>query len=235
MRAMPRRRSPPRLCLDRTRGTWFIRDGGAFVRLGLPERDRAAAELRLRDYLAAKYQPPRSDDPLIADCLGLYASEHVPHTATARRSITYHLQHLLNWWDVRHVSDVTATTCREYARATGSAFLCAVLLGNARCCDPLLREGEACPAADRHLVATKARAPCPLADAQRSGEAIVGEPSARAPQKVHPGWRSHGQPQQEHSRLAVGHDRPQQRHHASASLRRGGKQDETRAAGAAWP
>src|SRR5262249_31586443 len=29
--------------------------------------------------------------------------------------------HLLKWWDVRRVSDVTATTCREYARATGSA------------------------------------------------------------------------------------------------------------------
>src|SRR5262249_2359885 len=118
---MPRRRAPPRLYLDPTRRDWVVRDGPLFLRLGLPESARAAAELRLREYLGQKYAPPRSDDPLLADCMNLYASDHVEHTATARRSIYYQLGHLLNWWDVRRVSDVTATTCREYARATGSA------------------------------------------------------------------------------------------------------------------
>ena len=121
MRAMPRRRAPPRLCLDRSRSQWFIRDGAAFIRLGLPEAERAAAERRLGEYLAEKYAPPRSDDPLVVDCLALYASEHAPHTATAKRSITYHLTHLLEWWGTKRVSDVSATTCREYARATGSS------------------------------------------------------------------------------------------------------------------
>jgi len=118
---MPRRRAPPRLVLDRVRKSWFIRDGSAFVRLGLPERERAAAELRLREYLGQKYQPPRSDDPLIADCLNVYASEHVPHTATAKRNIVYHLQNLLEWWGTKRVSDVSPAACRDYARDIGSA------------------------------------------------------------------------------------------------------------------
>ena len=121
MRAMPRRRSPPRLYCDPTRRDWVIRDGALFVRTGLPESERAAAERKLAAYLSEKHEPPRSDDPLIADCVGLYAREHAPHTATARRSIVYHLKHLLEWWGERHLSDVSATTCREYARATGSA------------------------------------------------------------------------------------------------------------------
>ena len=118
---MPRRRAPPRLYLDPTRRDWVIRDGPLFVRLGLPESERAAAERRLRDYLAAKYEPPRSDDPLIADCLLLYTRDHAPHVATAARSISYQIGHLLKWWETRRVSDVAAMTCREYARATGSA------------------------------------------------------------------------------------------------------------------
>jgi integrase len=108
------------LYLDPGRRDWVIRDGSAFIRLGLPERERAAAERRLGEYLAKKYEPPRSDDPLIADCLLLYAREHAPHVATARRVIGYHLGHLSKWWDDRRVSEVSAATCREYAHATGS-------------------------------------------------------------------------------------------------------------------
>ena len=118
---MPRPLAPPRLCLDRVRKSWFIRDAGAFIRLGVPEADRERAEKLLRDYLAQKYAPPRADDPLVVDCLVLYARDHVPHTATAARGISYQIRHLGNWWADRPVSDVTATTCREYARATGSA------------------------------------------------------------------------------------------------------------------
>jgi integrase len=106
--------------LDRRRKSWFIRDGAAFIRLGLPEQERAAAERRLGEYLAEKYEPPRSDDPLIADTLALYARDHAPHTATASRAIVYQLQHLLKWWDVKRVSSITSVTCREYARAVGS-------------------------------------------------------------------------------------------------------------------
>jgi integrase len=115
------------LYLDPTRRDWVIRDGQLFIRTGIVEAERAAAERRLGEYLAAKYEPPRSDDPLICDCLALYARDHAPHTATAQRSIVYHLNHLLEWWGTKRVSDVSPSTCREYARATGSASY-------ARCC-----------------------------------------------------------------------------------------------------
>jgi len=119
---MPRRRSPPRLYLDPGRRDWVIRDGGAFIRLGLPEAERAAAERRLGEYLAAKYEPPRSDDPLICDCLNLYVTEHAQHAATARRAISYQLGNILQWWGTKHVSDVTAFACREYARTTTPSY-----------------------------------------------------------------------------------------------------------------
>src|SRR5262249_22423253 len=119
--AMPRRRAPPRLYLDPGRKVWVIRDGPLFVRLGLPESEHAAAERRLRDYLAQKYEPERSNDPSIADCLILYAREHAPHTATAARSIGYLIKHLGEWWSTKRVSDVSPTACREYARDVGSA------------------------------------------------------------------------------------------------------------------
>jgi integrase len=109
------------LYLDPTRRDWVIRDGPLFLRISLPESERAAAERRLRDYLAQKYEPPRSDDPLIVDCLALYADQHAPHAATAARGIRYQLGHLAKWWADRRASDVTAMACREYTHATGSS------------------------------------------------------------------------------------------------------------------
>src|SRR5262249_1047048 len=113
MRAMPRRRSPPRLCWDRQRKSWFLRDAGHFVRLGTS--DRAAAERRLAAYLAEKHQPERGPDPLIADVLSIYATEHMPHCASTRRSGTYNAMSLLNWGGAKRASDVTPQACRAYA------------------------------------------------------------------------------------------------------------------------
>ncbi|HKA56550.1 MAG TPA: hypothetical protein VKJ47_23135, partial [Candidatus Binatia bacterium] len=116
---MPRRRSPPRLCLDRTRGQWFIRDAGRFLRLGIAEADRAAAELRLREYLGQKHAPERGHDPLIADMLSVYCTEHLAHAATARNS-AYSLGYLLRWWDTRRASAITPANCRAYVAASTS-------------------------------------------------------------------------------------------------------------------
>ena len=41
----------PRLYLDRKRGTWVIRDGKTFLRLGLSEDKLEAAETALNEYL----------------------------------------------------------------------------------------------------------------------------------------------------------------------------------------
>ena len=119
MHAMPRRRSPPRLYLDPGRKTWAIRDGGLFVRLGLPEHERAAAERRLAAYLGEKYQPERGPDPLVCDVIGIYASEHLAHAATARNS-AYSLGYLLRWWGTRRASEITVANCRAYTAAATS-------------------------------------------------------------------------------------------------------------------
>jgi len=117
---MSRRRAAPRLYLDPGRKTWVIRDGASFIRTGCIEANRSGAEKQLAEYLGRKHEPERSNDPSIADCLILYAREHAPHTATAARAIVYQVEHLGKWWEGRRVSDVTAVTCREYARAVGS-------------------------------------------------------------------------------------------------------------------
>jgi integrase len=118
--AMPRPRSPPRLYLDPGRRAWVIRDGGAFIRTGIAEADRAAAERRLGEYLAEKHEPERGPDPLIADVLNIYATEHMPHCASTRRSGTYNAISLLNWWGAKRASDVTPQACRAYAAASRS-------------------------------------------------------------------------------------------------------------------
>src|SRR5262249_31787936 len=71
--------------------------------------------------LAAKHEPERGPDPLIADVLSIYATEHSQHTATGR-AVAFHLGRLLERWGVKRVSAVTATATREYAAtATTSA------------------------------------------------------------------------------------------------------------------
>jgi len=97
-----------------------IRDGALFVRLGLRESERAAAERRLAQYLAQKHEPEVGPNPLIADVLNIYASEHLPHMAT-RRDVAFHLGRLLQWWGDKHVSAVTPVACRAYAAAATSA------------------------------------------------------------------------------------------------------------------
>jgi len=111
--AMPRRRAPPRLYLDPGRRVWVIRDAGAFVRLGLPEAERAAAERRLAEYLGRKWEPPRTNDPLIAEVLALYARDHAPHVAQPR-NIGYSITYLSRWWGTKHVSTITVAACRQY-------------------------------------------------------------------------------------------------------------------------
>jgi integrase len=111
---MPRRRSPPRLYLDRKRGQWVIRDGSSFVRTGCAESDRGAAEKFLANYLGQKHQPESGPDPLIADVLLVYAQEHVPHTRAAANTL-YNINSLARWFQARRLSDINNATCRKYA------------------------------------------------------------------------------------------------------------------------
>jgi integrase len=111
---MPRRRSPPRLYFDKTRQQWVVRDGASFVRTGCGKDDRGRAEKILGEYIGTKHAPERSNDPLIADVVNVYAKEAAPHLKTAKK-ITYHIANILDWWGTKRASDVTAKNCRAYS------------------------------------------------------------------------------------------------------------------------
>lgn len=111
---MPRRRSAPRLYLDKSRGQWVIRDGAAYVRTGCPERDTGGAERALIQYLGSKHVPAPSAAPAILDVLTAYSQEHVPHKRSAAK-IDHTIRNLARWWDDKRLADVTAKNCRAYA------------------------------------------------------------------------------------------------------------------------
>ena len=81
---MPRRAKGSRLYLDKKRGQWVIRDGTLFLRTGCGERDRAAAEKLLAQYIGRKHKPEPSGAPMIADVLRVYAQEVAPGMKSAR-------------------------------------------------------------------------------------------------------------------------------------------------------
>src|SRR6516162_3919287 len=110
---MPRKRSPPRLYLDRKRHQWVIRDGTLFVRTGCGERDRTAAEKLLAQYIGRKHKPEPSGAPMIADVLRVYAEEVAPGMKTAR-NIAYQIGNVLKWWGDKTAAQITMKVCKEY-------------------------------------------------------------------------------------------------------------------------
>ena len=115
---MPRPKRPPRLWLrksGRSHG-WIILDGGRQHRTGCSAGDREGAERALARYIASKYQPAREtelDRLPVPDVINVYLTEHAPHT----RSLDFLLataSPIIDWWGKRHLSDIRASTCREY-------------------------------------------------------------------------------------------------------------------------
>jgi integrase len=115
---MPRPAKGPRLYLEKGRG-WVIRDGPRKVRTGCPESARGDAEAVLGRYLAAIYAPPpsgkRASAVRIADVLLAYDREHVEHTRSGRTARS-NIRYLADGWGERVVTDVTAASCRAYAK-----------------------------------------------------------------------------------------------------------------------
>lgn len=116
---MPRPSKPPRLWLRKSGRTpgWIILDGGNQHRTGCGPGEREEAERALARYIAAKYEPAKRetalDRILIADVLNIYLTEHAPHT----RSLEFLLATgtpVIEWWGAKRLSDVRASTCREY-------------------------------------------------------------------------------------------------------------------------
>ena len=117
---MPRRRSPPRLYLDKARGQWLIKDGGTRIRLGCLEAERGRAEKLLANYLGEKHKPSFGPDPLIADILLVYWREHLEHKPSAD-NYRYSVHLLGDWWGQKRLSDVTPSNCRAFGKGRTDA------------------------------------------------------------------------------------------------------------------
>lgn len=117
---MPRRRSPPRLYLDKARRQWIIRDGTTRIRTGCAEADRGKAEKLLAEYIGEKHQPAFGPDPLIADILTVYSREHLQHKISAP-NYAYNVAILANWWGDKSLSDVTPANTRAYCEGRTDA------------------------------------------------------------------------------------------------------------------
>jgi integrase len=111
---MPRRRLPPRLYLDKSRGQWTIRDGENFIRTGCTVKDVAGAEGVLAAYIADKYRPAKSPSPPVANILLAYLRDKVPHMKS--RSNKYNISNLAKWSSDKTLAEVTAVNCRAYAK-----------------------------------------------------------------------------------------------------------------------
>lgn len=116
---MPRKSKGARLYLDTRRG-WVIRDGPAFIRTGCAESERGAAEKQLARYIGQKHAPTPGSDPMIAEVLHAYSSEHLPHTRAAANA-AYQVTALDSWWGDKRVSEITARECRAYGSSKAPA------------------------------------------------------------------------------------------------------------------
>jgi integrase len=101
---------------------WEIRDGATRISCGTDDRQRA--EEKLAAYIGEKYRPNwplSSKDMAVGDRLVIYGQEHAIHLA-APQTIGYAIDALDNFWWNRKVSEVTASTCREYAKSRVTRF-----------------------------------------------------------------------------------------------------------------
>jgi integrase len=103
---VPRRAGPPRLVLDKERGTWIIRDGAVRQRTGTSSKREAAN--KLAEYIARQFKPKPDPSPLISEVLMAY----LDHRPQERLTIG----NLSHFWATRKVGEINAQTCKEYAK-----------------------------------------------------------------------------------------------------------------------
>ena len=140
---MPRRSKGARLQLKAARrdesgnithrATWIIRDNGRDVSTGCAADEIAAAEEKLRDYIATKYTPKRRvrhiDDIPIADVLSIYLDAQLDklqsrfnvdsesdEAVPAIRKFKKRIGRLNDWWGAKMLGDVNGEACRSYTR-----------------------------------------------------------------------------------------------------------------------
>lgn len=96
---------------------WIIKDGGQQISTGCSEGERATAERRLADHIAAKYQPVRRErdlsEILIADVINIYLQDVVPGQASPKKAAE-RADRLLDFFGARTLSEITGALCRSY-------------------------------------------------------------------------------------------------------------------------
>jgi hypothetical protein len=140
---MPRRSKGARLQLKAARrdesgnvthrATWIIRDNGRDVSTGCAADEIAAAEAKLRDYIAAKYTPRRRvrhiDDIPIADVISIYLDAQLDKlrnrfnvdsesedTVPSIRKFKKRIERLNEWWGAKMLGEVNGEACRSYTK-----------------------------------------------------------------------------------------------------------------------
>jgi integrase len=143
---MPRRSKGARLQLKAARrdesgkithrATWIIRDNGRDVSTGCAADEIAAAEEKLRDYIASKYTAKRRgrhiEDIPIADVLSIYMDAQLDKlrsrfnvdsegedTIPAIRKFKKRIERLNDWWGAKMLDEVNGQACRSYAKKRG--------------------------------------------------------------------------------------------------------------------
>ena len=118
---------------DHPQATWIIRDNGRDVSTGCAADEIAAAERKLKDYIASKYTPKRRvrhiDDIPIADVLSIYMDAQLEglrdrfqvdseneDTIPAIRKFKKRIERLNDWWGAKMLGEVNGEACRSYRK-----------------------------------------------------------------------------------------------------------------------
>ena len=130
---MPRRAKGPRLYLRENRrdgrtgkplpDVWVIRDGSLESSTGCGAAEQEAAERKLGDYLASKFQAPalKADsrrDPsvvFVAEVIALYKQDKAEKSGLDPATFDRFVANLIGWWSDRKLTDVKRSTCQAYA------------------------------------------------------------------------------------------------------------------------
>jgi integrase len=123
---MPRPSKGPRLYFRKAIGLWVILDGKLERRTGFAREQESEASGALAQYLASKHKSTvGAHDPklvLVTDVVDFYLDQKDPGEGADERakklySDTILLTDRLNeWWGTKALSDVRASTCKDYVR-----------------------------------------------------------------------------------------------------------------------
>src|SRR5674476_169173 len=119
---MPRKSKGARLQLRAARykagalthqATWVIRDGAGYYATGCAEREVAAAEQALKDFIAKKYAPARKEQDLdkifVCDVLSIFIDDRPDHYVDNLDAQKYlnRVARLNEFWGPKTLSEVT--------------------------------------------------------------------------------------------------------------------------------